>query len=281
MIYLFSSLLLLGASALIWSLWQWSRLPIQQSLDSINTWRKWHQHSLAWSRPSLGRTQADNRASADPFLIDRIEPLNAPGLKDRFGFLNLAHQYRLRRDLRAIEQATPELLAFLARAIRAGHALPSAVIWAGESFPGPMGEAFSRIRTQLHAGVELSDALKDLALRYPLSELRMLVIGLRIAQDLGGPLPDLLDQLAAKSRSRLRLRARVKALSAEARWSGWFLGLLPILLASGLSVWRPEHMAVLWQDPRGQGLSVVAIVLSLCGALWMRSLVQQVDRSKS
>jgi len=40
-------------------------------------------------------------------------------------------------------------------------------------------------------------------------------------------------------------------------------------------------MAVLWQDPRGQGLSVVAIVLSLCGALWMRSLVQQVDRSKS
>ena len=281
MIYLFSSLLLLGASALIWSLWQWSRLPIQQSLDSINTWRKWHQHSLAWSRPSLGRPQADNRASADPLLIDRIEPLNAPGLKDRFGFLNLAHQYRLRRDLRAIEQATPELLAFLARAIRAGHALPSAVIWAGESFPGPMGEAFSRIRTQLHAGVELSDALKDLALRYPLSELRMLVIGLRIAQDLGGPLPDLLDQLAAKSRSRLRLRARVKALSAEARWSGWFLGLLPILLASGLSVWRPEHMAVLWQDPRGQGLSVVAIVLSLCGALWMRSLVQQVDRSKS
>jgi hypothetical protein len=123
-----------------------------------------------------------------------------------------------------------------------------------------MGEAFSRIRTQLHAGVELSDALKDLALRYPLSELRMLVIGLRIAQDLGGPLPDLLDQLAAKSRSRLRLRARVKALSAEARWSGWFLGLLPILLASGLSVWRLSTWRCCGRT-RGQGPGVVAIVL--------------------
>ncbi|NCX43308.1 MAG: hypothetical protein EBW84_06730 [Betaproteobacteria bacterium] len=106
----------------------------------------------------------------------------------------------------------------------------------------------------------------------------MLVLGLRIAQDLGGPLPDLLEQLAANSRARLRLRARVKALSSEARWSGWFLAFLPILLAAGLSVWRPEHMAILWSDPRGQALSLAAVALSLLGSLWMRHLVQQVDR---
>jgi Type II secretion system (T2SS), protein F len=279
MLYLFSLLLLSGACALLWSLWQGLHSPLKRSFESLHAWRRWHQDSLAWSRPKAVKHQAGQHAIAESSAADRAERTTID--KAGFGFLNLAQRWRLARDLRVVEKATPELLAFLARAIRAGHALPTAVIWAGERFPGPMGEAFSRIRAQLHGGIPLGDALDDFASRYPLAELRMLVIGLRIAQDLGGPLPDLLDQLAANSRTRLRLAARVKALSAEARWSGWFLGLLPILLASGLSIWRPEHMAVLWTDPRGQGLSLAALTLSLGGALWMRSLVQQVNRNKN
>jgi tight adherence protein B len=247
MIYSFSLLLILGLGAMIWAIWTSYRSALGESLGVLRQWRQWHHDSIAWSR-------ADSAATPS------------------------AGRWRMRRSLGSIEAATPELLSFLARAIRAGHSLPTAVLWAGESFPGPLGEAFSRIRTQLHAGMRLQDSLDDLASRYPLAELRMLVLGLRIAQDLGGPLPDLLDQLAANSRARLRLRARVKALSSEARWSGWFLGLLPLAIASGLSVWRPEHMAVLWHDPRGQALSFAAISLSLCGALWMRSMVRHVDR---
>ena len=247
MIYSFAILLMLGVGAMIWAIWTSYRSAFSDSLGTLRQWRQWHHDSLAWSRADAALKPGERR-------------------------------WRIRRKLSAIESATPELLSFLARAIRAGHSLPTAVLWAGESFPGPLGEAFSRVRTQLHAGMRFQDALDDLAARFPLAELRMLVLGLRIAQDLGVPLPDLLDQLAANSRARLRLRARVKALSAEARWSGWFLGLLPLAIASGLSVWRPEHMAVLWHDPRGQVLSLAALGLSLCGALWMRSMVRHVDR---
>jgi Flp pilus assembly protein TadB len=278
MLYLFSLFVLVGASALLWSLWQGLRSPMKRSVESFQAWRQWHQESLTWSRPLAVKNPDGRLAAAMPLAAGPAALTTRQTL--RFGFLNITDRWRLSRELRAIEKATPELLAFLARAIRAGHSLPTAVIWAGERFPGPMGEAFSRIRAQLHGGIALGDALDDFAIRYPLAELRIFVIGLRIAQDLGGPLPDLLDQLAANSRARLRLGARVKALSAEARWSGWFLGLLPVLLATGLSIWRPEHMAVLWTDPRGQGLSLAAVTLSLCGVLWMRSLVQQVDRNK-
>ncbi|NCX13263.1 MAG: hypothetical protein EBW73_10695 [Betaproteobacteria bacterium] len=52
----------------------------------------------------------------------------------------------------------------------------------------------------------------------------------------------------------------------------------PMKDPAGLSVWRPEHMAILWSDPRGQALSLAAVALSLLGSLWMRHLVQQVDR---
>jgi len=247
MIYIFAVLLMLGVAAMIWAIWTSYRSVFSENLSALRQWREWHHDSLAWSRADAAVTPGERR-------------------------------WHIRRKLSSIEAATPELLSFLARAIRAGHSLPTAVLWAGESFPGPLGEAFSRIRTQLHAGMDMQDALDGLAARYPLSELRMLVLGLRIAQDLGGPLPELLDQLAANSRARLRLRACVKALSAEARWSGWFLGLLPLAIVSGLSVWRPEHMAVLWHGPRGQVLSLAALCLSLCGALWMRSMVRHVDR---
>ena len=275
MSYVFSLVLALGLLATAWAIGQAAARPMSQGLEALKQWRQWHRHSAALSRPLA---QAAFSGQKDPLASSGLrDPLASSGQTASFAFA-LMKRLAARRHLAAIEKATPELLSFLARAIRAGHSLPTAVLWAGETFPGAMGEAFSRIRSQLQCGLSLNDALSDFALRYPLAELRMLVLGLRIAQDLGGPLPDLLEQLAANSRARLRLRARVKALSSEARWSGWFLAFLPILLAAGLSVWRPEHMAILWSYPRGQALSLAAVALSLLGSLWMRHLVQQVDR---
>jgi len=182
-----------------------------------------------------------------------------------------------RRRLRQLEVATPDLLSFLARALRAGHSLHAAIHWAGESFPGPLGEECARISAHMRCGVEMHQALEDFVARYPLGELRMFAAGLRIAEELGGPLPALLEQLARQTRLRLRLRARVKALSAEARWSAWFLGALPFVLALILSVWRPEHMAVLWQDDNGKRLVALALALMALGGLWMRHLVARVE----
>ena len=255
MVTLFVILFAVGACLLAWAIWQFSSSPIQNGIESIKQWRRWHRDSLRWSRPSSQR--------------------------QRIMIQGPMSRWQQGRKLRAIEKDIPELLAFLARAIRAGHSLTAAVIWAGETLPGAIGEAFARIRAQLQCGISLSEALNDLSLRYPIAELRMLVLGLKIAQDLGGPLPDLLDQLASNSRARLQLRAKVQALSAEARWSGWFLALLPIVLAFGLSVWRPDHMAVLWSDARGKFLSLAAISLSLLGGLWMKHLVQGIDRSST
>jgi len=270
MIEIFALVFMLGCCLTVWSLWYVTRQPIQKGIDSLQHWRRWHQDSLAWSRPKA------ESAGMHPFIDDGQEAFDGTS-KPRFDPIGFMRTWQQMGKLRAIEKDTPELLAFLARAIRAGHSLTAAVIWAGETFPGAMGEAFSRIRTQLQCGIDLRQALNDLSLRYPLAELRMLVLGLRIAQELGGPLPDLLDQLASNSRARLQLRSRVSALSAEARWSGWFLAVLPIVLASGLSLWRPEHMAVLWADPRGQLLTLAAVSLSLGGGLWMKRLVEQVD----
>jgi hypothetical protein len=181
------------------------------------------------------------------------------------------------RRLRQLEVATPELLSFLSRALRAGHSLHAAIHWAGESFPGPLGEEFARISAQMRFGVEMNQALEAFVVRYPLGELRMFAAGLRIAEELGGPLPALLEQLARQIRLRLKLRARVKALSAEARWSAWFLGALPFVLALILSIWRPEHIAVLWNVENGRKLVSIALLLMTIGIFWMRRLVARVE----
>jgi tight adherence protein B len=126
-------------------------------------------------------------------------------------------------------------------------------------------------------GVEMNQALEAFVVRYPLGELRMFAAGLRIAEELGGPLPALLEQLARQIRLRLKLRARVKALSAEARWSAWFLGALPFVLALILSIWRPEHIAVLWNVENGRKLVSIALLLMTIGIFWMRRLVARVE----
>jgi len=238
----------------------------------------WFQQQLGfWREMAQLRTQDHPDSAPD---TGRVHPLWAGRRSQPSERLDRALGWRSgvsQRRMRQLEVATPELLSFLARALRAGHSLHAAIHWAGESFPGALGEEFARISAQMRFGVEMHQALEAFVVRYPLGELRMFAAGLRIAEELGGPLPALLEQLARQTRLRLRLRARVKALSAEARWSAWFLGALPFVLALILSVWRPEHIAVLWNAENGRKLVSIALALMTIGIFWMRRLVARVE----
>ena len=45
---------------------------------------------------------------------------------------------------------------------------------------------------------------------------------------------------------RERLRLEIKALTAEGRFSGWILGLFPVVFAGVLYLIQPDYMSVLF-----------------------------------
>jgi tight adherence protein B len=72
-------------------------------------------------------------------------------------------------------------------------------------------------------------------------DLRFLAVAVSIQQQSGGNLAEILEGLAKVIRARFRLFRRVKAITAEAKWSGMFLSGFPIGALVMINVLKPDY----------------------------------------
>jgi tight adherence protein B len=180
---------------------------------------------------------------------------------------------RAARMLKIVEQL-PEALDLMSRALKAGHAFPSALQMVGEEAQNPIAAEFRIVHDEINFGVSVPSALTNLATRVPGSDMRHFVIAVLIQRETGGNLTELLANISALIRERLKLLLKVRVLSAEGRLSGWVLCLLPFGLALVINLINPQFMAVLWTDPMGLSMVYGALVLMAIGALWMRKIIR-------
>lgn len=187
--------------------------------------------------------------------------------------LLMALRRKARRRDRVVQQL-PEALELISRALRAGHALPSAIKMTADEIPDPLGGEFLILFNEISYGVPMQDALRNLAARMPGSDAGFFVVSALIQRETGGNLAELVDTSARIIRERLRLLEQVKVYSAEGRLSAWILGLLPFGLGLVLHLVNPGFMAVLWDDPTGLKMLGAVAVLMVAGVAWMRSVIR-------
>jgi tight adherence protein B len=209
--------------------------------------------------------QAGMRIKVAPFLLLSLGLAGVPAV--------LALQRR-RRRLARMEQQLPDVLDLLCRALRAGHALPSALRLAAEDGALPLAAEFRLLVDEVGYGAALPDALRRMALRNPGGDIGCFVVAVLIQRDTGGNLAELLAGIAALVRERQKLRGQIRVASAEARLSAWILGLLPFVLAAALHLAHPGFIGLLWTDPVGRRLLAVVLALLAIGLVWMRMLVR-------
>lgn len=177
-----------------------------------------------------------------------------------------------RKRILRIESLLPDALDMMGRAMRAGHAFPTALKMVGEEIPDPLGAEFRIVFDEVNFGVSMPDALMNLALRVPSTDLRYFVIAVLIQRETGGNLTDLLASISAIIRDRLKLLGQVKVMSAEGRMSAWVLGLMPFAVGALVSVVNPGSLEVLFTDPGGRKMLTVAAVLMVIGMLAIRRI---------
>jgi tight adherence protein B len=108
----------------------------------------------------------------------------------------------------------------------------------------------------------------------PSTDVRYFVIAVLIQRDTGGNLTEVLGNISALVRERLKLLGKVRVLSAEGRMSGWVLGVLPFAVAGIINLLNPKFMSVLWTDPMGLKLIYTALGMMLIAAFWMRKIIK-------
>jgi tight adherence protein B len=203
----------------------------------------------------------------------------APLLRVVFALLAFGLPYWLvrrarTRRLHRIEYQLPDAADFIARALRAGHSFTNVLQIVGNELPEPLSSEFRIAREEINYGMPMSEALHNMAARIPLTDLRYLIIAVLIQRESGGNLAEILGNISIIIRSRLKLVAQVRVLSAEGRMSAWILGLMPFAVMLMLMLVNPTYASMLWTDPSGKRLLWYAAGMILFGVVWLRKVIR-------
>jgi tight adherence protein B len=169
----------------------------------------------------------------------------------------------------------PDALAMIVRAVRVGLPIAEALRVAARENPEPTAREFTALVAQTAIGVPLGDALREMAERNNLPEYRFFATALSLQSQTGGGLTETLENLADTIRKRVAAKLRGHALASEARMSSYILGALPLVTGALLGVANPGYMSVLFTDPSGQNLLLLACVLLVVGAAVMRIMIRK------
>ena len=191
--------------------------------------------------------------------------------------LSLPYQLVLRarnKRLIQIEKQLPDALDLMGRALRAGHAFPTALKMVGDEMKEPIGIEFATAFDEVNFGVSMGDALMGMANRVDSTDLRYFVVAVLIQRETGGNLSELLDSISKIIRERLKLLGQIRVLSAEGRMSAWVLGLLPFGAGGVIQLTNPKFLAVLFTDPAGQKMVGFAMFMMVLGFFVMRKIIR-------
>jgi len=182
--------------------------------------------------------------------------------------------YRQAKYRAAVDDAVPEAMQMIVRALRIGQPIGFAIHGAGRDLTGPLAAEFTLTADRISYGQSVASALRDLAERCDNQNLRFLAAAVSIQSATGGNLADVLDRLADIARGRQQMRRKISAIIAEARWSGRFLSAFPLIATGLVLMINPAHFEDI------QGLDFFKPLLAVVGALlvlnllYMRWLVQ-------
>jgi tight adherence protein B len=183
----------------------------------------------------------------------------------------LKRRRRVRTD--AFEAGLPEAIDLLARAIRAGHPLSSGLKMVADETQEPIAGEFQRTFEEQRFGLPFDDAIVAMADRVGLIDVRILVTAILIQREVGGNLAEVLDNLASVIRARFTIRRQLKVYTAQGRFTGYTLAVLPIIVGVAIYFINPPYMKLLFTHPMGKLMVGIAAVMQIIGYIWIRRIV--------
>lgn len=177
------------------------------------------------------------------------------------------------KRLRRFEEHLPEALDLLGRAVRAGHSFTTGLELIAQECAEPIAGEFRTTFEEQNLGLPLRDSLLNLTERVPLVDVRLLVTALLIQRDTGGNLAEILDELSRVIRERFRIYREVGVKTAQGKLTAGILIALPIIMLAAMGTLNPGYIRVLFDDPTGQTMLIVAAAMQIFGSMILWKIV--------
>ena len=180
---------------------------------------------------------------------------------------------KAKKRMALLEEQLPDAVELMVRSLRVGHPFSSAIGIVAKEIPDPLGTEFGLIADEAAYGRDVAESLKAFAERMDSQDLRFLAVAVTIQQQSGGNLAEILEGLAKVIRARFKLFRRVKAITAEAKWSGMFLSGFPIGALIMINVIKPDYYDGVKDTPAFIPAALVVAVFLVVNVIFMKMMV--------
>ncbi len=190
-----------------------------------------------------------------------------------FGAVFMWLNKKAKARISLIEEQLPDAVELMVRSLRVGHPFSSAINIVAQEVADPLGSEFGIIADEAAYGMEVTESLNKMAESIGIQDLRFLAVAVGIQQTSGGNLAEILAGLAKVIRSRFKLFRRVKAITAEAKWSGMFLSAFPVLALIAINVMQPGYYDAAMESEYFIPACLVVGVFLIINVIFMKIMV--------
>jgi tight adherence protein B len=190
-----------------------------------------------------------------------------------FGLPRWFLKRRKAKRLAAFAEEFANALDVIVRGVKAGLPLGDCLrIIANEAQEPVRGEFRIVVQTQA-LGIPMGEAVQRIYERMPCSEANFFAIVIAIQQKAGGNLSEALGNLSKVLRERKKMRAKIKAVSMEAKASAGIIGILPIAVMTMVYLTSPTYIEILWTTTPGYLMLAGCGFWMTCGVLIMKKMI--------
>jgi len=167
----------------------------------------------------------------------------------------------------------PDAIDIMVRGLRSGLPVTDAMRVIATEIPAPVGPEFTEVVEGQKIGITVDQGIERMYERMPLPEVNFLSIVITIQKQTGGNLSETLSNLSRVLRDRKKMKAKIKAISQEAKSSAAIIGALPFVIMGGMSLFNPGYLDPLWNTKIGNLLVAGSAVWMTMGILIMRKMI--------
>ena len=195
------------------------------------------------------------------------------GVVGLFGFPRWFLGFLRRRRQNVFLTDFADAIDVMVRGLKAGLPVSDAMkVIAAESGP-PVGPEFLDVVEGQRVGIAIDQGVERMYERMPLSEVNFLGIVMAIQMKTGGNLSEALGNLSKVLRDRKKMKAKIRAVSQEAKSSAAIIGSLPFVITGGLTLLNPEYLNPLFYTSTGHLMLMGCATWMTIGVLVMRKMI--------
>lgn len=190
-----------------------------------------------------------------------------------FGLPRWFVNFKRKRRFNAFLNEFPNAVDVIVRGVRAGLPLNECLGIIAREAKEPIRSEFISIVDAQKMGIPLNEAISKLFENVPLAESNFFGIVISIQSTAGGNLSEALGNLSNVLRDRKKMKAKVQAMSAEAKASGGIIGSLPFLVGGIVYLTSPDYIMVLFDHPTGNLILLGAGIWMSMGIFVMKKMI--------